>query len=175
MKSINFDEGYKKYAINDDESRVVKIKIGDFNLLERLKSAMAEIEPLKEKFSSNPDENTMIEVDSCIRQLIDKAFDSDVCAAVFGNSNVCTVVSGGKLLFEAFFEAFMPLLEADIKATVMTKKVNKPEIRPEVQKYIDAPKITPIAGLAEPYKNDFLDISQLTPEDKRALIAQLIT
>lgn len=175
MKSINFDEGYKKYAINGDESRVVKIRIGDFNLLERLRSTIAEIEPLKEKFSGNPDENTMIEIDSCIRRLIDKAFDSDVCAAAFGNSNVCTVVSGGKLLFEAFFEVFMPILEADIKAAVMTKKVNQPEIRPEVQKYIDAPQIAPIAGLAEPYKPAFPDVSGLTPEEKRALIAQLIT
>lgn len=78
MKSINFDEGYKKYAINGDESRVVKIKIGDFNLLERLKSAMAEIESLKEKFRGKTDENTMIEVDSSIRQLIDRNTDRSV-------------------------------------------------------------------------------------------------
>lgn len=175
MKSINFDEGYKTYAINGDESRVIKVKVGDFNLLERVKSAMTEIESLKEKFSGKPDENTMIEFDSSVRKLIDKAFDSDVCANAFGNANICTVVSSGKLLFEAFFEAFMPILKADISAAVMTKKVNQPEIRPEVQRYIEPPKIAPVAGLAEPYKNDFLDISQLTPEDKRALIAQLIT
>lgn len=175
MKSINFDEGYKTYAINDDENRVIKIKIGDFNLLKRLESSMDEIEALKEKFSGKLDENTMIEFDSNVRQLIDKAFDSDVCTNAFGNANICTVVSSGKFLFEAFFEAFMPILKADLNAVVMNEKINQPEIRPEVQKYIDPPKITPIVGLSEPYKRDFLDVSQLTPEDKRALIAQLIT
>lgn len=175
MKSINFDEGYKTYAVNGDKSRVVKIKTGDFNLLKRVEAAMTEIESLKEKYSGKPDENTMIEFDSSVRQLIDKAFDSEVCAAAFGNANICTVVSGGKLLFEAFFEAFMPLLKADIKAAIMTKKANQPELRPEVQKYIDTPKIAPAAGLAEPYKTAIPDVSQLTPEEKRALLAQLIT
>lgn len=175
MKSINFDEGYKTYAINGDESRVIKIKIDDFNLYERLKSTLAEVESLEEKFSGKPDENTITKLDSDVRQLIDKAFDSDICATVFGNTNIFSIVNGDKFLYEAFFEAFMPILKADINAVVMNMKINQPEVRPEVQKYIDPPKITPVAGLAEPYKKDFLDISQLTPEDKRALIAQLIT
>lgn len=175
MKSINFDEGYKTYAINGDESRVIKIKIGDFNLLKRVEAAMTEIESLKDKFSGKLNENTMIEFDSSVRHIIDKAFDSDVCENAFGSASICTVVSGGKLLFESFFEAFMPLLKSDLNAAVMNKKVRQPELRPEVQKYIDTPKIDPIAGLKEPYKPDFPDVSKLTPEEKRALIAQLIT
>lgn len=175
MKSINFDEGYKTYAVNGDESRTVKIKITDFNLLKRVEAAMTEIESFKEKYNGKPNENTLLELDSSIRQIIDKAFDSDICSVAFGNSNIFSVVGNGKYLFEAFFEAFMPILESDIRNVVMTKKVNQPDIRPEVQKYIDTPKIAPIAGLAEPYKRDFLDVSQLTPEEKRELLTQLIS
>lgn len=175
MKSINFDEGYKKYAVNGDESRTVKIKITDFNLLKRVEAAMTEIESFKEKYNGKPDENTLLELDSSIRQIIDKAFDSDICSAAFGNSNIFSVVGNGKYLFEAFFEAFMPILEADAKAAVMTKKVNKPQIRPEVNKYIDVPKAAPIAGLAEPYRPAMPDVSSLTAEEKRELLARLIS
>ena len=56
----------------------------------------------------------------------------------------------------------------------MNKKLNTPELRPEVSKYIEAPVISPVAGLAEPYKPMLPDVSRLTPEEKRALLAQLI-
>lgn len=175
MKPINFDEGYKSYAVNGDESRVIKVRICDFNLLKRIEAAMSEIESLKEKYSGKLDEKTMIEFDSSVRQLINKAFDADICTNAFGNANICTVVSSGKLMFEAFFEAFVPILKADINAVVMNRKMKQPELRPEVQKYIDAPAIAPVAGLAKPYDPPLPDVSRLTPEEKRALIAQLIT
>lgn len=175
MKSINFDEGYKTYAVNGDESRVIKIRISDFNLLKRVESAMTEIESLKNKYNGKLSENTMIEFDSSVRKIIDKAFDSDICANAFGSANICTVVNGGKLLFESFFEAFIPLLKSDLNAAVMNKKVRQPELRPEVQKYIADTETAPIAGLAEPYKPSLPDVSRLTPDEKRALIAQLIT
>lgn len=175
MKSINFDEGYKTYAINGDESRTIKIRLNDFNLIKRVKAMMTEIESLKDKYSGKLDANTMIEFDSSVREIIDKAFDTDLCANAFGNANICNVVNSGKLLFESFFEAFMPILKSDLNAAVMNKKVRQLELRPEVQKYIADTETAPVAGLAEPYKPAFRDFSQLTPDEKRTLIAQLIT
>lgn len=176
MKSINFDEGYETYAVNGDESRVIKIRISDFNLLKRAESMMTEIESLEDKYSGKLDVNTMIEFDSSVREIIDKTFDTDFCEKAFGNANICTVVNDdGKRLFESFFETFIPILKSDISAAVMNKKVRQPELRPEVQKYIADTETAPIAGLAEPYKPALPDVSKLTPDEKRALIAQLIT
>lgn len=176
MKSINFDEGYEKYAVNGDESRTIRIRIGDFNLLKRAESMITEIESLGDKYSGKLDVNTMIEFDSSVREIIDKTFDTDFCEKAFGSANICTVVNDdGKLLFESFFEAFMPILKSDLNAAVMNKKVRQPELRPEVQKYIADTETAPVAGLAEPYKPAFRDFSQLTPDEKRVLIDQLIT
>lgn len=175
MKSINFDEGYKNYAVNGDEKRIVRVRVTDINLLKRVEAALTEIESLKGKYSGRPDKNTLLDFDKNVRDLIDKAFDSEICAPAFGDANICAPVSGGKLLFESFFEAFMPMLKADLSAAVMNKKLNPPELRPEVRKYVEDPVISPVAGLAEPYKPMLPDVSRLTPEEKRSLIAQLIT
>lgn len=175
MKSINFDEGYKTYAINGDESRTIKIRIGDLNLKNRLESALTEIEALKDKYIGKADENTISEIDSSVRKIIDKAFDSEVCTNVFGNASVFTLRNDGKPLFEVFFESLLPVLESDINTIGINKKVRQPELRPEVQKYIADTETAPIAGLAEPYKPVLPDVSKLTPDEKRALIAQLIT
>lgn len=175
MKSINFDEGYKNYAVNGDEKRIIRVRVADINLIKRVESALTEIEQLKEKYRGRQDKNTLLDFDRNVRDLIDKAFDSEICAPAFGDANICAPVSGGKLLFESFFEAFMPMLKADLSAAVMNKKMNTPELRSEVSKYIEDPVISPVAGLAEPYKPMLPDVSRLTPEEKRALLAQLIT
>lgn len=175
MKSINFDEGYKNYAVNGDEKRIIRVRVTDINLLKRVEAALTEVESLKEKYSGRPDKKTLLDFDRNVRDLIDKAFDSEICAPAFGDANICAPVSGGKLLFESFFEAFMPVLKADLSAAVMNKKVRQSELRPEVQKYIADTETAPVAGLAEPYKSALPDVSRLTPDEKRALIAQLIT
>ena len=172
MKSINFDEGYEQYMIGDDPSRVIKIRIGDPNLLKRIKAAIEKTDVLLEKYK-NADVESMTEFDKEFREIINTAFDSDVCTPAFGDSNVTTLTSSGDFLFTAFFDALMPQLEADIKAKVMTKKINA-DVRPEVKKYLDAPTVKPVAALAQPYSTA-PDISSLTPEQKKALLAQLLS
>lgn len=172
MKSINFDEGYEQYMIGDDPSRVIKIRIGDPNLLKRIKAAIEKTDVLLEKYK-NADVESMTEFDKEFREIINTAFDSDVCTPAFGDSNVTTLTSSGDFLFTAFFDALLPQLEADIRAKVMTKKVNAPEVRPEVKKYLDTPTVKPVAAMANPYGTP--DISKLTPEQKNTLLAQLLS
>lgn len=177
MKSINFDEGYREYKVNEDENRIIRVKLSDFNLLKRIENALTEIDKLKEKFKTAPDADGMAEFDKKIREITNKAFDTDVCTPAFGNANVCTPVESGKFLYMAFFEAFLPILRADLEAVAMTRKINQPEVRPEVKKYMKAPTISPkpVAGMANPYGAEMPDISGLTSEQKKLLLAQLIS
>lgn len=176
MKSINFNEGYKEYAINGDENRVIRIRVADFNLPKRIESAKKTIDDLIVKYQGNSSPSDMAEFDKEIREVINTAFGTDVCTPAFGAANVCTLVGDGEMLFIAFFEAFMPLIEADLKAMDITKKIGKPEVRPEVKKYIESrPAAKPVAGLADPYGTAMPDVSGLTPEQKKELIAQLLT
>jgi len=175
MKSINFDEGYEEYMIADDPTRVIKLRLGDPNLLKRIKSAMEETEGLLTKYKTVSDEEALHEFDAEFRGIVNKAFGSDICTPVFGDYSVLTLTSSGEFLFTAFFDAFIPQLEADIKAKVMTKKVNSSEIRPAVKKYLDAPTIKPVAGLSQPFSTGAPDVSDLTPDQKKMLLEQLLS
>lgn len=173
MKSIKFDEGYEEYMISDDPSRIIKIRLGDPNLLKRIRTAMKETEELCERYkSAGADTEKMLEFDKEFREVINKAFDSDICTPIFGNCSAMALTSSGEFLFRAFWDALIPQLEADIKAKKMTAKLNAPQVRPEVQKYLDAPTVKPVAAMAKPY-TEVPDISNLTPEQKAALLAQL--
>ena len=173
MKSINFDEGFEEYMIGNDPSRVIKIRIGDPNLIKRIKAAMEQTDGMLEKYKG-ADETALFDFDKEFRAIINQAFDTDVCTPAFGDANVTSLTSSGEFLFVAFMDALMPQLESDIKAKIMTKKINAPKARPEVQKYLDAPTAKPTAALAEPY-GDTPDIGKLTAEQKNALLAQLLS
>ncbi len=167
MQSINFDTGIKKYAVNGDENNVININVSDVNIIKRFRESLPKIEKLREKYSSETVED-VIEADAEIRILLNEAFGTDICTPAFGSTNCLSMVNGVPL-FERFFTAFMPILEADIKANA-PKTAKQPEIRPEVKKYIEPVK--PVAALAQPYG---IDVSTLTKEQKSALLAQLIS
>ena len=83
MKSIIFDEGYEEYMIGDDKSRSFKIRVADIGLLDRIKTAMKETDELLSKYKSNPDIEKIGEFDKEFRAIVNKAFDTDICTAVF--------------------------------------------------------------------------------------------
>lgn len=54
MQTINFNEGkYKEFAVNGDESRIIKINIGDYGIIERLKKAMRRIEDFQSELEGS--------------------------------------------------------------------------------------------------------------------------
>lgn len=122
MKSINFRNSFKEYAVNGDESKVIRIKL-DPEMPERINQALAEIDELKSKVN----EDNIAEMGRKFGEITDKTFGTDICTPAFGGENPFSVVDGGRLLLEAFFEAFLPILEEDLKAL---------KIRPEVKKYL---------------------------------------
>ena len=176
MKNISFDEGFREYKLNGDDSRVIRIRLTDPNLYDRIEKSMGKIEELANKYKgqNNPELIPKLNVD--VRSFINEAFGSDICTPAFGTASPFTVLEGNKLLFEAFFDSFLPVLKEDMKAVTASIKASA-QIRPEVQKYLEpvsvAPISKPIAALAKPAVA-LPDVSGLTDEQKRQLIAQLI-
>lgn len=152
MKSISFDEGYREYKLNGDDSRVIRIQITDPNLYSRIEQGMKKAESLIGKYNDAPEYEELAQFDAEIKSILNEAFGTDICGPAFGSANVLTPTSDGKtLLIYAFFEAFMPALEEDLKN--LQASMAKQEVRPEVKKY--------------------LDVSTLTEEEKQALREQL--
>lgn len=122
MKSINFKNSFREYAVNGDESKVIRIKL-DPDMSQKIQNALSEIE----QFKGEINENNIAEAGRKFCGIINKAFGTDICTPAFDGENPFSVVEDGRFLFESFFDAFMPIFEADLKSL---------EIRPEVQKYI---------------------------------------
>lgn len=167
MKSINFDEGYREYKLNEDDSRVIRIRITDANLYSRIKKSMERTNELISKYKTRPNSSQLAEFDSNVRTILNDAFGSDICTPAFGTASLLTPLPDGDLLLFSFFNAFLPVLKADIEATKMTMKIKQPEVRPEVQKYLEPVTVAPMMNPVLP------DISRLTPEQREFLKQQL--
>ncbi len=167
MKSINFDEGYREYKLNEDDSRVIRIRITDANLKSRIEKSMERTNELISKYKTRPNSSQLAELDKDIRTILNDAFDSDICTPAFGTASLITPLPDGKLLLFSFFDAFLPVLKADMEAMKLTMKIKQPEVRPEVQKYIEPVTVAPMMNPVLP------DISRLTPEQREFLKQQL--
>ncbi len=127
METLKFDEGYREYDVNGDKSRIIRFRV-DPNLKERIEKAMADIDKLREKYGKMSGSD-LYKAGVEFREIINAAFDSDICTPAFGNASPFALLKNGKALYEAFLEALLPALEKEFKAV-------QSEIRPEVQKYL---------------------------------------
>lgn len=122
MESINFKDSFKEYAVNGDKSRVIRVRI-DPGMPEKIESALAEIDNL----TSDLSEKNFTEMGAKFCGIINRTFGSDVCTPAFDGGNPFSVVENGQFLYEVFFNAFMPVLEANIKECTenIHERVNK--------------------------------------------------
>lgn len=111
MKKIVFDDGYREYAINGDETRVIRINPTDFGIVKRMKAAEEALAAMAIEHS----EDGIEELDRVVREQLDSVFGEGTAQTVFGNVN-CTSLAGGKTLYQNFLEAFSPIIKADIEA-----------------------------------------------------------
>lgn len=155
MQKIEFDEGYRTYQIGDDEKRVIRIRL-DPDLITRIKDAEKRITELESRLENTSAED-LTALSNEMKTIINDAFKTDICEPVFEGANIFTPVSSSKTLFQSFFEAFMPVLEADIKSFEPLPTAP----RPEVQQYLKEKKPT-------------LDIGSLTADEKRELLEKLL-
>lgn len=162
MQSIIFDDGYRTYDINGDESRVIRVNVSDFNLLRRNEEAEERISELVRQLSAanDPTPEDLAEYDKGFREQINYIFGTDVCTPAFGESHCMSIVSDGRMLYEEFLEALLKQVEQDIAERRQGLEQRRRAASPKVQQYIDA---------AVPH----IDISALSEEQKSALRAQL--
>lgn len=175
MQTIKFDDGYKTYSINDDNSRTIRINLLDLNMKSRYEKATKVIEETVNKMKSVnvPSEDQLLEFDTVIREQLNYVFGSDICTTVFGAANVLTPLESGKFLFESFVEAFVPMITKDSQAAINASNIH---IEKRTEKYtkpiISAPAKPPqyVGMTAQPP----VDISSLSNEQKNAILAELL-
>lgn len=164
MQSINFEVGnYKEYALNGDENNTIKIDVSDIGLIKRLRKAMEEIDEYQKQFEGKEeaDENLVSELDEKAREIINKAFDSDVCTKAFGNKNCMSVASNGLPNMVNFLNAFIPVIQNDFQSEIEKEQKTLEE---KTAKYIE-----PVVKNSAPE----IDVSALSQEQKKALIEEL--
>lgn len=182
MQSINFDDGYKTYDINNDESRTIRINVTDFNLLSRRDEALPKIEAIGREMSSEKDTapEKMSEYDRRLREQINYIFGSDVCTPAFGTAHCMSIVGDGRMLFEGFVEALMAQVEKDmgVRMSGFKIKLNNSVNTDKTDKYIKPVVSKPAASAAPKFVGmtaPSVDISALSEEERKALLAQLMT
>lgn len=156
MKSVNYNSGYKTYALNGDESNVIRINVSDVNILKRVKEVQDFMSALEDE---KPTPERLVELDEIVREKINYVFGADVSSAAFGETNCFSPVDDGRFLFQAFLEALIPAISEDIKA--------KAKPNENVKKYVDRAKKKSSAPKTS------IDLENLTAEQKALLSAVL--
>ena len=171
MRSIQFSTGVREYAINGDESNVIRINIADMNLPARMKAVGKKLDNLAAEFGEQPvTHETAAELDARIRAIMNEAFGTDICTPAFGSTNCMTPVDAeGTTLWQAFFRAFMAQIKEDL-AAMKHQQPAVPAVSHKVQQYVSTAP-APAVSVSNPGS---LDISALSPEQKHRLIAALL-
>ena len=125
MQNIHFDDGFKTYVLNGDESKIIKVNVTDFGIVDRFEKVKKDLEHLADKttLSQSTDESEMQQTDRIIREKINYIFGSDVSSAAFG-SVYCFSPSNGMPVFVNFINAVMPVIEKEMKIETDKMQLN---------------------------------------------------
>lgn len=117
MQSISFDEGYKEFAINNDENRVIRFNPKDFGILTRMEDTLSDFEALEKKLKDGNEEeftNNLREAEKVVHEKIDSIFNANVHDIIFNHQSQISLV-GGEFLFMRVIEALVPIVEKEVK------------------------------------------------------------
>lgn len=117
MQSISFDEGYKEFAINNDENRVIRFNPKDFGILTRMEDTLSDFEALEKKLKDGNEEeftNNLREAEKVVHEKIDSIFNANVHDIIFNHQSPISLV-GGEFLFIRVIEALIPIVEKEVK------------------------------------------------------------
>ena len=117
MQSVSFDEGYKEFAINNDENRVIRFNPKDFGILTRMEDTLSDFEALEKKLKDGNEEeftNNLREAEKVVHEKIDSIFNANVHDIIFNHQSPISLV-GGEFLFMRVIEALIPIVEKEVK------------------------------------------------------------
>lgn len=127
MQNISFNDGYKEFTINNDESKVIRFNPSDFGILQRIKEAYDEIDKatdIDEDIKLNPDGTVMENlgktvkivkgIEDTIKNQVDHIFNSDISEMVFGKQSPLGMVKGVPL-YERFLNAAIPFIKKEVE------------------------------------------------------------
>lgn len=117
MQSISFNEGYKEFAINNDENRVIRFNPKDFGILTRMEDTLSDFEALEKKLKDGNEEeftNNLREAEKVVHEKIDSIFNANVHDIIFNHQSPISLV-GGEFLFMRVIEALVPIVEKEVK------------------------------------------------------------
>lgn len=160
--NITFDVlDYKKYILNGDENNVLRITTSDYGIIDRIYKAQEEVTAMYDRISErkNPDVHILSEMDAEARRIINEVFDDgDVCTKAFGNKNCLSPASNGKAMLLNFLEAIIPVITKEFGDSIE-------KVQNKTAKYTEIVEAEPPA---------LPDMSDYTPEQKAAILAQLM-
>lgn len=127
MQNLQFDDGYKEFSINGDESRIIRFNPADFSIIERIKAAYDEIdkaskleEDIELKADGTPIDDLgraaeiVTGINNKVREMIDYIFNSPVSDKVFGKQSPLSIVKG-RPLWQGFLECLEPVIKTEVK------------------------------------------------------------
>lgn len=129
MESLNFKSALKTYAVNGDESNVIKVNTADVGIFERAAKAKSFLEDVKNKADEvkNGDGKNAIEIiselDKQVREQLNYIFGTDVSTPAFGTMNCLTFVDGVPV-FVGFLNALLDEITADVTAEQKKAETN---------------------------------------------------
>lgn len=127
MNNLNFDDGFREFTINNDESKVIRINPSDFAIFTRLAEAKKiiadalenagdiDITPEGKAVNFEVAGKKVEEIDKLIKEQVDYVFNSKVSDMVFGNQSPLSNI-GGMSLFERFIDCVEPVIKEAITA-----------------------------------------------------------
>ena len=115
MNNITYEEGYKEFAINNDESRILRFNPADIALVDRIRNELNKVVEYTDQIKEDKDNfDLSVELDKEIRKHIDEMFYEGASEIIFENQNVLTTVNGTSI-FERFFKALLHVMEPYVK------------------------------------------------------------
>lgn len=121
MKSLNFKSALKTFAVNGDESNVIKVNTADVGIFERAakaKSFLADVKNRAEEVKNGDGKNAIeviSELDKQVREQLNYIFGTDVSTPAFGTMNCLTFVDGVPV-FVGFLNTLLDEIAADVAA-----------------------------------------------------------